>query len=238
MRYFVPQLMFLLLAVGCAGCSSPAGVADSPSPSAPSLKVSPALDHSIRRADFRNFTYEWLPAGHDAPAGVTAITLKDGEAEYGYLPGETPDFAAISFQDLSYGDVTGDGVEDAVVVLLIDGPGNPRPYGVFVYTEAAGSTRLLWAHTSGGGSHGGLRDAYAKGEHLIVEEYNPNIIDADGKKFYLGSAKTYTRVSRRWDGQTFQRVGSEELPHERDYPRYKPGPSHHEIGQQPNGPPG
>jgi hypothetical protein len=187
--------------------------------------------------DFRNFTYEWLPAGHDAPAGVTDITLIDGEAEYDYPPGETPDFAAISFVDLSYGDVTGDGVEDAVVVLHIDGPGNPRPYGVMVYTVRADSPRLLWAHTSGGGSNGGLRDAYAKDGHLIIEEYNPVTGEVDGKKFYLGSAKTYARVLHQWDGQTFRQAGSAELPHERDHPRYKPGPWHHEIGQQPAAPP-
>ena len=229
--------MYIMMAATSIACSPPAGGAVPSSRLESGAPPTPSLDNSIRRVDFRNFTYDWLPAGHDAPAGVKAITLEDGEAEYDYAPGETPDFAAISFEDLSYGDVTGDDVEDAVVVLHIGGPGNPRPYGVLVYTATAGSTRLLWTHTSGGGSHGGLRDAYAKDGQLIVEEYNPNIVDADGKKFYLGSAKTYTRVSRRWDGQTFQRAGSEELPHERDYPRYKPGPYHHEIGQQPNGPP-
>jgi hypothetical protein len=188
--------------------------------------------------DFRNFTYDWLPADCAAPRGVKSVTLKDGEAEYNYPPGETPDFAAISFVSLSYGDVTGDGVEDAVVILLIDGPGNPRPFGVLVYTIEGGSPKLLWSHTSGGGSMHGLRDAYARDGQLVIEEYNPVTGEVNGKKFYLGSAETYTRVSYEWDGRDFQQARSEVFPHEHDHPRYKPGPSHHEIGESPAGTPG
>jgi hypothetical protein len=237
MRYFLLQLMLAMLAVSCAGCSAPANIAALPASSAQSVQASHPLDHSIRRVDFRNFTFDWLPAGHVAPPGVKSIALKDGEVEYDYHWGETPDFAAVSFIGLSYGEVTGDSVEDAVIVLLIAGPNNPRPCGVLAYTMKDGSPKLIWAHTSGGGSVRGLRDAYARDGQLVIEEYNPVTGEIDGKKFYLGSAQTYTRVSYEWDGRTFRPTGSEELPHEHDHPRYKPGPWHHEVGQQPSAPP-
>ncbi len=118
---------------------------------------------NIRQIDFKNFTYplsgnllghyrlEWL-GGPDHPATKRKpIHLVDGSdltktstfemngEEYGQYEGFT-------FQSVSYGDLTGDGHEQAVVVLIYHTGGTQTTNYVYVYTLDQHRPKLLAAY--------------------------------------------------------------------------------------------
>lgn len=203
----------------------------------PVRKGSSDLDHSVRKVDFLNFTYDWFPKGYGAHK-EHSVTLKDGEMEP--ISVGDPDFpgdkleVGFAFTTLSYGDLTSDNIEDAVVLLSVDENGSTPPSGVLVYTMEGAKPKLLWSHTDGGGPFHGLRDAYALNGFLIIEEYEPAVGSIGGKPVYFGGSETYTRRYYLWNGSTFKVTNSVTLKNEDGYARLKLGPNHNQPGENPS----
>lgn len=221
-----------------AGVAAPAASATvSPSPPAKlTTKDRPArpLDHSIRKVDFLNFTYDWFPRWDSNPEKPSKVTLKRGKMGVSH-PDDHSGIGEIEFSGLSYGDVTGDGVEDAVVALFINTTGTQRPFCILAYTVEGKSPKLLWLHETGGGGGHGLRDYYVEDGQVVIEEYDPIMGLLNGKEVQMtnGAANRYTRVYYSWDGNDFNPVRSEQLPNKTGTVYYVGDHKHNEVGEEP-----
>jgi hypothetical protein len=117
--------------------------------------------------------------------------------------------------DVNYGDVTGDGVEEAMVRLGIHTGGSSMPNCLYVYTLKANRPKLLWAFVTGDRANGGLRSIYAEGGKLVVELYGKGA--RIGGKLYgtedapTCCAKSVTRTRYQWRGVKFRQVGRSEV---------------------------
>jgi len=74
---------------------------------------------------------------------------------------------------VKYGDLTGDGREEAVVVLWIVTSGTARDGVVFVYTLSTGRPKRLFAFETGDRWDYGYHNAFINNGELIVERYKP-----------------------------------------------------------------
>ena len=172
---------------------------------------SPAQTSRIHKIDFENFTY---PAKTIYTRGNQTFTLKDGS-----YAGPLATYAGItepvSLVDTIYGDVTGDGIDEAMVVLSVNVHGSAIPYYIYVYGIERDKPKLLWSFATGDRAQGGLRRAFAENGNLVVELY--------GKDAYVGMpnyddsadcascATHYTRSRYILQSNRFRRVGNLEV---------------------------
>lgn len=113
---------------------------------------SPTLESPIRLVDFDNLAYPNFPdySGDQK----RRITLEPGEGG--------PNF-------INYGDVTGDGSDDAMVALGIAVRGSAVPEYVYIFTLEKAKPKLIWDFETGDRVDGGLRNVYAENGHLVIE---------------------------------------------------------------------
>jgi hypothetical protein len=165
--------------------------------------------------DFDNFTYQWYPRWKYMLSERKEFTLRNRKTEID-VPSGSNEPSAFELVNIQYGDVTGDGAEDAVITIKMDVMGNSMPFVVFVYTLTDGETKMLWAHETGDRADEGLRNVYITGDHLLaVEQYNAD-------KFAIGSGgvvtaglccpKTFTRTFYKWDKGQFRKFREETHP--------------------------
>ena len=201
------------------------------SPSHPNLQ-SEILDDRFKKAnspiggvDFKNYTYP-LPHGWQNPDG-SDLTLTDGKLAP--VGGDTdigmdPDEAAAAksqrrigatFVTTRYFDVTGDGQDEALVIIKIETFGSAVPQIVYIYTYKDDHPELIWYFRTGDRADGGLKDLRPEDGNLLVELYGQD-------RFLLGGIETskitddfeqiccptyFTRSLYKWTGRNFQMQG-------------------------------
>lgn len=114
----------------------------------------------IRQIDFKNFTYEPYCAGEDS----AKITVKKGE--YALDKGDDKLFFAVT--DVAYGDLTGDGSEEAVILTVCNTGGTGQFSEGFIYAMKDGKIELLTRIEGGDRAYGGLRSAKIENGLLVV----------------------------------------------------------------------
>jgi hypothetical protein len=185
----------LLLAIAC----QPAVPADMPGPAA-----------SIREADFRNFRHVdqriaiRLADGAQPEVRQNGIVQKEG----------------YYIDTVTYADVTGDGREEALVLIEELTGGSATPHWVFIYADGARGPRRLWSFQTGDRATGGLKDVYAADGRLVVELYGKDRVPSDpgslegsdGTAQGLCCPTLFTRSRYTWDGRAFVLDGAEVLP--------------------------
>jgi hypothetical protein len=182
-------------------------IAPSPSNSSHSSQDSP-----IRRIDFGNFVYDWYPTWADAPATGRRIILKDGSMDLNFAYGKEPRKFSLIDNGVSFGDLTGDESEEAVVILNTITSGTSRPYLIFVYRIADGKPERIWAFETGDRWDYGYHRAFIENEELVIERYKPNIVEYQGQKHDMSSSDRYVRGYYKWNGERFSEVKTQELP--------------------------
>lgn len=167
----------------------------------------------IRNVDFANLTY---PAG---PIYSTRnFKLTDGGYDGRPNPNEKApwgDPSPVGLVAIAYGDITGDGNEDAMVVLNESTRGTAIPYYLYVYTMKRKHPRLLWAVATGDRAEGGLRKAYAENGELVIELYGKGA-RVNGTVFVHNDAGaccplSFTRTRYQWSGSHFAQHGTSEV---------------------------
>jgi hypothetical protein len=127
------SLTIALLATSCAPAQRASQQRETrPTPTATPTSEptpSPASVSPIHKIDFENFTYSAAPIYTN---GEKTFTLKNGQYS-GRLYGGAVEPEPVSLVDTIYGDVTGDGVDEALVVLTESIHGSLIPYYVYVY---------------------------------------------------------------------------------------------------------
>ena len=178
--------------------------------------VKPTPDSPIRRIDFANFTFPRLPS---QKCNARSTRLHDGryDAPEDRVPRKLPsiDCWSVTLGPVNYGDVTGDGEEDAILMLYAELGGTEGSQDVFVYRLDGGKPRLLWKFATGDRAEGGPRRIYAENGELVIELYG--VGTAIGKKLYgteeVGACcpKHFTRTRYRWTQEQFRQTGKEEV---------------------------
>lgn len=203
-----------------------------PTPSIPNLQAELLDDRNkttnspLGTFDFKNHTYE-LPRGWQNPDGTTEITLANGKVapvEAATNDDMDPETKAavkaerrigMSYITTKYFDVTGDGEDEAFVVLKIETAGSAIPQLVYVFTWKDGKPELIWPFRTGDRADGGLKDLRAENGELVVELYGRD-------RFILGQTETgkitgdeeqlccptfFTRSRYKWNGKNFLMQG-------------------------------
>jgi hypothetical protein len=155
----------LSVAISGASCSN-LKIQQSDASTAPRKEatVKPSTNQSIRSIDFSNFTYPRTKDLTEPGKPQGSFVLMDGD-----LP-DKPGQVGMSLHSIIYADVTGDGAEDAIVVLEVDTTnGTAIPHAVYLYTLRDKQPQLLWAFDTGDRADGGLRNIYADQGDLVVE---------------------------------------------------------------------
>ena len=171
--------------------------------------------------DFKNFTYP-LPRGWQNPDG-SDLTLTDGRrdpvskfidedmADEEKVEARATRRIGMSYVTAKYLDVTGDGQDEAVVILKVETTGNAIPQLVYVYGWKDDKPELLWNFRTGDRADGGLKDMRMENGELVVELYGQD-------RFLLGQTETgkitgdeeqlccptfFTRTFYKWKGKNF-----------------------------------
>jgi hypothetical protein len=154
----------------------------------------------IREVDFDNILYPNFPDYSD-PDGRKKkyVTLKPGEGG--------PNF-------VNYGDITGDGIEEAMVALGIDNYGSAIPHYVYIFTIENRKPKLIWDFETGDRADGGLRNVYAENGQLVIELFGKDRVISG--QLYRGEEglccpSLFTRTRYRWTGTRFEQLSKEVL---------------------------
>ncbi len=175
--------------------------------------------------DFRNYSYP-LPRGWQNPDGKD-ITLIDGKLAA--IPNEISDDMSdeekaarkaerrigMSHVTTKFIDATGDGVEEAFVILQIETGGSAIPQIVYVFEWQEDKPELIWYFRTGDRADGGLKDLRPENGMLVVELFGQD-------RFLLGEVETgkilgdeeqlccplhFTRTFYKWNGRNFLMQG-------------------------------
>jgi glucose/arabinose dehydrogenase len=177
-------------------------------------EVNASSDSPIRKVDFKNFSYPFP----EQPSGRKAIRLRDGEQpppkfnEHG-IPLDN----GYRVVDVSYADLTGDGVEEAIVVMGLLHAGTSNAVYVYIYGAQRERPQILWSFESGDRAEGGLRNIYADNGELVVELDGRNKIIGtdlyadDGTNRGACCPDAFTRTRYRWRDGNFRQQGTPEV---------------------------
>ena len=148
---------------------------------------------NIRAVDFQNFSYR-------PTCSYDAKPLRTHNGEYTRARGDDKIFFKI--KDPKYGDLNGDGKDEAVVTSVCNTGGTGNFTEGFVYTMRGGRPILLTRIEGGDRAFGGIDDARIEQGLLLVERYAP---DESG-----GGAccpKYIETTKYRWNGQRLVQIG-------------------------------
>jgi hypothetical protein len=121
----------------------------------------------------------------------------------------------MSYVTTKFLDATGDGEDEAIVILKIETGGTAIPQIVQVFTWKNGRPELLWPFRTGDRADGGLKDIRSESSELVLELYGQD-------RFLLGQTETgkitgdeeqlccptyFTRSRYRWNGSAFLLTG-------------------------------
>ena len=127
-----------------------------------SAQAGAEAENQIRKTDFKNFTYEPGCASEDK----RKITVKNGE--YSLDKGDD-DRMYFDVREVTYGDVNGDKIEDAIVLTVCNTGGSGQFSEGFIYGIKDGKPELLTRIEGGDRADGGLRSAKVENGLLVVE---------------------------------------------------------------------
>ena len=168
---------------------------------------------SIRSIDFDNFRYAWNDQSDAAvPEDWKWLSIRPDEhfrALHGihhfYLPAqdsyEREHSPLVSIDSVTYGDLDGDGLEEAVVALNYSTGGTANWDYLYVYKLRRGEARLLARMRTGSRADGGLVRALVRDNFRVV-------YFADSEK-RIGDccSEGFVRVAYRWHDGAFVEEG-------------------------------
>lgn len=181
----------------------------SPAPKIPNLQTeilddkNKATNSPIGKFDFKGHTFP-LPRGWQDPDGKQATLRPLSEEKIG-----------ISYVTTKFGDATGDGHEEAFVILKLETGGGAIPQVVYIYEWKKGAPELIWSFRTGDRADGGLKNVHAENGEVIVELFGQD-------RFILGEVETsritgdeeqlccptfFSRTRYKWNGRDFLMQG-------------------------------
>ncbi|SRR5258708_3200784 len=167
----------------------------------------------IRSVDFGNFKY---PAEPIFGSGRKSFTLRDWEFPEKLDRNGRAEEVGLS-ASVSYADVTGDSIEDALIVFDLETGGSAILSAVYIYTTGPSGPEMLWGFIAGDRADGGLKSVYGENGELVVElegkdkVIGRNLYEDDGTKNGDCCPTYFTRTRYRWSGKQFQKSARPEV---------------------------
>ena len=173
-------------------------------------KKNSTSDAPIGKFDFKNYTYP-LPRGWQ-DIDSKDVTLENGSRRM------TEDQIGMSYITTKFGDVTGDGQDEAFVVLKIVTAGAAIPQSVYVFTWKNDAPELVWTFRTGDRTDGGLKNVYAENGEVVIELYGQDrfilgeveTMKITGDEEQLCCPESFTRTRYKWNGRNFLMQGKRE----------------------------
>lgn len=167
----------------------------------------PQTNFPIGSIDFKNHTYP-LPRGWQGP-DMSDVKLENGIAQLSEKK------IGASLAGIKYADVTGDGKDEALVILKIETGGSAIPQNVYIFSMRDKTPEMIWQFRTGDRADGGLKDVRAEGGQLLVELYGQDrflfgeveTMKITGDEEQLCCPTFYTRSSYKWNGRNFLAQG-------------------------------
>jgi hypothetical protein len=117
---------------------------------------------------------------------------------------EYAQYSGFSLQSVEFADLTADGKEDAIVVLLYQTGGTQNTHYVYIYSFIAGKPSLLaYCHTRGRADFG-LYKVYGERGKLVFELLDPEKNSGDC------CSSGFVRLRYRWHDGRFEGFGAHE----------------------------
>jgi hypothetical protein len=153
--------------------------------------------------DFKNYVYS-LPRGWQDADGKDAI-LENGARRL------SEEKIGLFFVTTKFFDATGDGIDEAFVVLKIVTAGAAIPQIVYVFAAKGQQPELIWNFRTGDRADGGLKNFYVENGEIVVELFGQD-------RFILGEVETskitgdeeqlccptyFSRTRYKWNGKDF-----------------------------------
>lgn len=175
-----------------------------------SVEKNETTDAPIGKYDFKNYTYP-LPIGWQG-AGMREVTLEKGIYQM------SQEHVGASYIGTKFGDVTGDGREEAIVVVRIDTGGSANPQIVYIFEWKDDKPEMIWYFRTGDRADGGIKDLRAENGELVLQLYGQD-------RYLVGQLETmritgdveqiccpsyFTRTRYKWDGANFKLQGKRE----------------------------
>jgi len=180
-----------------------------PTPTVPPLQseildeTNSKTDSPLGTFDFKNFTYPFPHGWQDRDS--KEFTLVNGARQM------TEEKIGMSFLTKKYGDLTGDGDDEALVILKVRTGGSAIPQLVYIFEWQGGEPNLLWYFRTGDRAAGGLKRIYANSGELVVELYGRDryifskmeTSKIVGDEQQLCCPTHFTRTRYKREGKTF-----------------------------------
>lgn len=120
---------------------------------------------NIHSVDFKNFTYPAYCIGEKPES----ITVKNGEFSRDKQEDGHVDRLSLNIFDIAYGDLTGDGADEAVILSSCNTGGTGNFSEGYVYLMKAGKPALIARIPGGDRAYGGLRSTRVENGQLVVD---------------------------------------------------------------------
>ena len=132
-----------------------------------SVLAAPPAAPDLHRTDFRNFTY--LPSCADFESAEAKVPVRVEAGRFYGKEGTPTEGVFFEVREVLYGDLTGDGKDEAVVSTLCNTGGTGQFDEGFVYGLRDGKPALLGRVQGGDRASGGVRCMRVENGALIVE---------------------------------------------------------------------
>lgn len=156
---------------------------------------SAGLKTDIRQVDFKNLSYN---------VNAKLVLMRKGKGEYVSRRDKYESFSA-NVDKIIYGDLTGDGKDEAAVVVGYRGSGTGSFNDGFIYILRNGRPELLATFKGGDRADGSIADVKIQGGLLIVERLAP---EAPGVGLCCPEYIDTTR--HQWRGSQLVQVGNKQ----------------------------
>lgn len=163
----------------------------------------------LGKFDFKNFEYP-LPRGWQDSDGKEAV-LENGVRRMT----EEPKKIGMAYVTTKFFDATGDGKDEAFVILKITTGGSAIPQIVYVYEWKDENPELVWYFRTGDRADGGLKNIFPENGAVVVEIFGQD-------RYIVGEVETakltgdeeqiccptfFTRSVYKWNGNDFRMQG-------------------------------
>jgi hypothetical protein len=174
---------------------------------------------NIRQVDFKNFTYplsgrllghdrlQWLPIeAHSARKPVHLVNGEDLTKSSSFVMDgrEYIQWQGFTLQSVQFANLTGDGQEQAIVVLHYRTGGTQQTDYVYIYSFTAEKPKLLAYFHTGDRGHSGLCRVFGDHGKLVVELFDPEKRSGDC------CSSGIMRTRYRWQHGQFEANGPAE----------------------------
>ena len=177
---------------------------------------------NIRQIDFKNFRYplsgpllghdrlQWLDLPSMAHPSRKPIHLVNGtdltKASSFVMDGrEYAQWEGFTLESVQFADLTGDGKEEAIIVLRYNTGGTQNTNYVYIYTFEDGKPKLLAYCYTGDRAYFGLNKVYGDHGTLVFELSDPRKSSGDC------CSSGFVRVKYRWHEGRFEAFGAREF---------------------------